>query len=238
MSETKDIPLDERIILALDVPSAGEARRLVEALSPGLRFFKVGLQLFLAAGFPLVEELAAAGLRVMLDLKFFDVPSTVAEAVRQVSGRGVAYTTVHGDDAIMEAAAGAARDVGVLAVTVLTSLDDADLKAMGYGLSAAELVAFRAKRAKETGCRGVVCSGREAAEVRKAVGPDMVIVTPGIRAGAVGDDQKRTLTPADAILAGADHLVVGRPLREARNPLAAAEMMQREIASALEKMET
>jgi orotidine-5'-phosphate decarboxylase len=231
--EAKRIPIEDRIIVALDVPGEREAREVVERLAPKIGFFKVGLELFLAGGFSLVDEMVKQGLKVMLDLKFFDVPNTVAAAVRQVSGRGITYTTVHGDDAILEAAAGAARGVGVLAVTVLTSLDDSDLREMGYGSTVADLVAARAKRARELGCAGVVCSGREAKRVREELGREPVIVTPGIRPAATRDDQKRVVGPKDAILSGADHLVVGRPIREAQDPSSVVEEMHGEVREAL-----
>lgn len=233
MAHRRQIPIEERIIVALDVGSEEEAWRTIEGLGPMIRFYKVGLELFLAGGFPLVEKIAAKGLRVMLDLKFFDVPNTVARAVRQLSGRGIAYATVHGDDAILKAAIQAAQDVKILAVTVLTSLDDSDLRAMGYRATVGELVLERATRARDLGCPGVVCSGLEAGRLREELGEEIVLVTPGIRPGVAADDQKRVVSAGEAILNGADHLVVGRPIREARDPRAVAASMQEEIRQAL-----
>ena len=235
----KDIPLDERIIFALDVDSAEEAKRWVTALEGRIRFFKVGLELFLAAGFPIIDWIVGRGHKVMADLKFFDVPETVRKAVLQLSGRGISYATVHGNDPILAAAASAKGDLKVLAVTVLTSFGEEDMRAMRFSGAIEDLVYFRARRALELGCDGVVSSGLEAARLRESLGPRLLLVTPGIRPGAnlvdESDDQKRVATPYAAIKAGADQVVVGRPLRAAPDPLALAAAMQKDIARALEE---
>ncbi len=175
----KNISLDKRIIFALDVETPKEARIWVEKLEPRVKFFKVGLQLFLAGGFDIVEWILKRGSEVMLDLKFFDVPQTVASAVKQVGGRGVSFTTVHGNDAILRAAAEAKQGVKILAVTVLTSLDQGDLNDLGFQCSPEELVLSRARRALQVGCDGVVSSGLEAPKLRKRTGREF----PGGGAG-------------------------------------------------------
>ncbi len=228
------IPNDQRLIVALDVPSGNEARELVQALGDSVSFYKVGLELFTGAdGFAVVDWLSAHGKQVFVDLKFFDVPATVARAVKQLCGRNITFATVHGNDAIMRAAAEASGDVGILAVTVLTSLDSADMRDLGFDCDIPALVRSRARRALNLGCAGVVASGEEAAVLRTTLGDDGVIVTPGIRPGHHDDDQKRAVTPTQALRDGADYLVVGRPIRDADSPKAAAEQIQAEIRSAL-----
>ncbi|NDY43026.1 orotidine-5'-phosphate decarboxylase [Dissulfurirhabdus thermomarina] len=231
----RDIPLEKRIIFALDVPTGAAARDWVRRLEPRVRFFKVGLQLFLAAGFGVVDWILARGHEVMLDLKFFDVPETVRLAVAQLAGRGVSFATVHGNDAILRAAVAAKGDVRLLAVTVLTSFDESDLRAMGMTGSVEDLVLRRARRAQELGCDGIVASGREAARVRAELGDGLLVVTPGIRPAGPGpgDDQRRKATAGEAVAAGADHVVVGRPVRDAADPLVAVTALQDEIAAAL-----
>ncbi len=233
----KDIPLNERIIFALDVDNAEEAKAWVLALESRIGFFKVGLELFLAAGFPMIDWIIGRGHKVMADLKFFDVPETVRKAVLQLAGRGISYATVHGNDPILKAAVSAKGDLKVLAVTVLTSFGEEDMRAMRFSGTIEELVFSRAKRALELGCDGVVSSGLEAARLRESLGPRLLLVTPGIRPGAnlvdEADDQKRVATAYAAIRNGADQVVVGRPLRAAPDPLALAEAMQQEIAQAL-----
>jgi len=236
MSE-KNIAIRDRIILALDVEDEQAARELVKNTEAGLGFYKVGLELFLAAGFPMIDWLVDRGHKVMLDLKFFDIPETVKRAVARLSGRGITFATVHGNDAILEAAIAARNEVKILAVTVLTSFGEADLVAMGLSRPVADLVRFRAARALELGCDGVVCSGLEAEDLRRELGPGLIMVTPGIRPGANrmsgGDDQTRIITPGEAIRRGADYLVVGRPISRAADPLAVIESMQAEIAAVL-----
>ncbi len=242
----------DRLILALDVAGETAARDLVARLGPAVEFYKLGLGLLTSAPyFALVDWLAGEGREIFADLKFFDIPATVAAAVDGLRGRGIRYVTVHGDPAIMQAAVEAARgELGILAVTVLTSLDLDDLRAMGYAADSVEsLVLARAQQAQAAGCAGVIASGREAQAIRAAVGRPMTafgepfrIVTPGIRpapaadgtlAGAV-NDQKRVMTPADAFAAGADYIVVGRPIRDAADPRAAAEALQTTIADFFE----
>ncbi len=232
------MPLGERLIMALDVRDQGQAMELVTMLAPTVRFFKVGLELFLAAGFEVVERILERDCKVMLDLKFYDVPNTVGAAVRQVAGRGVSLATVHGDPAIMHAAAMAQgtehASFGLLAVTALTSLGQEDLKSMGFGGRLEELVLMRGRQAQDAGLAGVVCSPREVALLRRELGWGLRIVTPGIRPrNADQDDQKRTSTAEGAIRHGADHIVVGRPIRLAQDPLAAATAILEEIEAAL-----
>lgn len=241
MSDPTAIPSDERLIVALDVPDAAAARRLVETLGPSVRFYKVGLELAMGGGYPdLVDWLVARGLRVFLDLKFFDIPETVARAVERLAGRGVSFTTVHGNQRMMEAAARAkGPDLKVLAVTVLTSLDQGDLDDLGFSTDVRKLVLSRARRALEAGCDGVVTSGHEAEAIRRELGDRLLVVMPGIRpvwndrepaAPSPTDDQKRTVDVEEAFARGADHIVVGRPIRSATDPRAAAEAIQARIA--------
>lgn len=229
-----NIPAAKRLIIALDVPTGAQARDLVEDLGDTVSFYKVGLELFTGDdGFAMVDWLTRRGKQVFVDLKFFDVPATVARAVSQLRGRQVSFATVHGNDAMMRAAAEAAGEVGILAVTVLTSLDAADMRDLGFDCDIPALVRSRAQRAVALGCAGVVASGQEAAMLRKTLGDDGLIVTPGIRPVRQDDDQKRTVTPTQALRDGADYLVVGRPVRDAGNPREAARVIQDEIASAL-----
>lgn len=227
----KDIPSRERLIFALDVPGGEEARRFVEVLGDTVHFYKLGLELFMAGGyFELVDELIQNGKQVFVDLKFFDVPQTVESAVRQLSKRKVSFASVHGNQNILEAACAAKNGVKVLAVTVLTSLDESDLKDLGFECSPKELVLSRARRALEAGCDGVISSGLEAADLRRDFGQHFVIVTPGIRPVANVDDQKRTVDVEEAFLSGADYIVVGRPIKAAADPRQAAERIQDRIA--------
>ncbi|MDB3945169.1 orotidine-5'-phosphate decarboxylase [Gammaproteobacteria bacterium] len=228
------IPAAKRLIIALDVPTGVEARDLVEDLGDTVSFYKVGLELFTGEdGFAMVDWLTSQGKQVFVDLKFFDVPATVARAVSQLRGRQVSFATVHGNDAMMRAAAEAAGEIGILAVTVLTSLDAADMRDLGFDCDIPALVRSRAQRAVALGCAGVVASGQEAAMLRKTLGGDGLIVTPGIRPVRQDDDQKRTVTPTQALRDGADYLVVGRPVRDADNPREVARNIQDEITSAL-----
>ncbi len=232
---SKQIPLRERIIVALDVDTTEKAREIVKRCESHVGFYKVGLQLFMASWFESVDWILDRGHKVMLDLKFFDIPETVQAAVFQVNSRGVSLTTIHGNDAIVRAAVEARGDMKLLAVTVLTSFGEEDMRAMGMTQPVADLVFFRAKRALELGCDGVVSSGLEAGRLRDGLGERLLIVTPGIRPGAnvmdPADDQKRIVTAGLAIGNGADHVVVGRPITRSRDPVQVIEMMQREISS-------
>jgi len=229
---TKKIPLEERIIFALDYADPELAKSWVARLDDRLRFFKVGLQLFLAGGWPVVEYILGRGNKVMLDLKFYDIPETVRLAVNQVRDRGVSFLTVHGNGPIMEAAARDKGDVKILAVTVLTSFDEADMAEMGLEGSVADLVITRAQKAMQCGCDGIVSSAREVAMLRQHLGNGFYSVTPGIRPldHGVADDQRRVVTPAQAIENGADYLVIGRPIRNAADPLQTIAAIQQEIA--------
>ena len=229
----KDIPLDERIIFALDVSTTQEAKHWVETLEGHIRFFKVGFQLFLGGWFDIVEWIRNRDLKVFLDLKFFDVPETVKLAVRALTDRGVTFATVHGNNAILRAAVEAAEGVQILAVTVLTSLDEADLRHLGFKCSVSDLVLSRARRALEIGCSGVISSGLEAAPLRKELGDNFLVVAPGIRPVVNVDDQKRTVDVSEAFENGADYVVVGRPIRDASDPVAVTKSMQAQIQSAL-----
>ena len=225
---------NQRLIVALDFPSTDDARRLVAQLDNSVNFYKVGLELFMAGGyFEFVDELAAAGKQVFVDLKFFDVPATVGRAVERLQHRNISFVTVHGNDGIMQAAAASKGDLKILAVTVLTSLDRGDLDDLGFQCDVEELVLSRARRAIHCGCDGVVASGHEAARLRDELGDRLMIVIPGIRPVENIDDQKRTVTVQDAFSHGADYIVVGRPIRDADNPRKVAETIQREIASTL-----
>ena len=231
----KTIPLQERIIVALDVDQPDKAKEMVKRCESHISFFKVGLQLFMADWFNIVDWIVDRGHKVMLDLKFFDIPETVKLAVEQVNSRGVTYATIHGNDPIIRAAVEARGDMQLLAVTVLTSFGEEDLRAMGMTQSVEDLVYFRARRALELGCDGVVSSGLEARRLRGDLGDKLLIVTPGIRPGANvedgGDDQKRIITAGGAIAGGANHVVVGRPITRAEDPIRVIEAMQQEIAS-------
>ncbi len=228
------IPARERLIFAMDVPDAGAARRLAETLGDSVSFYKIGLEVFMSGGgFELLDWLVGRGKRVFVDLKFFDVPATVASAVRNLRNRGVTFTTVHGNQAIMEAAVAAAGDVGILAVTVLTSLDRGDLDDLGFQCDVEALVLSRARRALTAGCAGVVSSGLEAKLLRAGVDDRLIVVTPGIRPveNRPADDQKRVVGVDEAFSNGADYIVVGRPVRDAADPRAAAESIQATIAA-------
>ena len=222
----------ERLIVALDVSSIEAAEAMVKRLGDTVTFYKIGYQLAYAGGLPYARTLIDAGKQVFLDLKLHDIGNTVAEGVKSVSRLGASFLTVHAYPQTMKAAA-QAREGGlqILAVTVLTSNDDRDLAAAGYGAGVRATAAERAKNALEIGIDGLICSPEEAANLRTIVGSDMLLVTPGIRpAGAAVGDQKRVATPAAAIAAGADYLVVGRPVIAADNPKAAAEAIITEIA--------
>jgi orotidine-5'-phosphate decarboxylase len=237
MLSNKQIPRAERLILALDVPGIAEARRLVERLGDTVRFYKLGLELFMAGGYyEFLSELTRAGKKVFVDLKFFDVPETVASAVKQLRDKGAYFATVHaGNDQMLKAAVDAARgDIRILAVTVLTSLDQNDIDDLGFKADIGEVVLSRARRALKVGCAGVISSGLEAEQLRSLLGQNFLIVMPGIRPvkNAVDeDDQKRVVNVEDAFMKGADYIVVGRPIRSAPDPRKAAQDIQDKIAT-------
>ncbi|WP_420464955.1 orotidine-5'-phosphate decarboxylase [Panacagrimonas sp.] len=226
----------DRLIAALDVPDAEAARALVTRIGDAVGFYKIGMELCMAPGFfELLAWLKAQDKQVFVDLKFFDIPETVARAVGNLAARGADFCTVHGNQSIMQAAAGAKSGrLKVLAVTALTSLDQGDLDDLGFQCDIAELVLSRARRALAAGCDGVVSSGLEVARLRREAPRELICVTPGIRPveNRVEADQKRVMSPAEAIKAGADYLVVGRPIRDAADPRAMALSLQAEIAAA------
>jgi orotidine-5'-phosphate decarboxylase len=228
------IAAKDRLIVALDVPSVTEAQALVARLGDAVSFYKIGYQLGYAGGLSFAQQLAQSGKKIFLDLKLHDIGNTVARGVESVAKLGATFLTVHAYSQTMKAAVEARGDrLKILAVTVLTSYDNADLAEAGYSEGVSQLVARRAKQAREIGVDGLVCSAEEAESLRPQVG-SLVLVTPGIRpAGAAAGDQKRIMTPARAIAAGADYLVVGRPVVEAADPKAAAEMIVAEIAGAM-----
>jgi orotidine-5'-phosphate decarboxylase len=226
----------DRLIVPLDLPGLAEAEAMVVRLGDSVSFYKIGYQLAFAGGLPLVRELTGAGKKVFVDLKLHDIGNTVARGVESVAKLGATFLTVHAYPQTMKAAVEgrAGSSLKILAVTVLTSYDDGDLHAAGYRLNVTDLVEARAQQAQVLGVDGLVSSPEEAASLRKIVGHQMNLVTPGIRpAGSSSDDQKRIMTPARAIAAGADYLVVGRPITGAADPKAAADAIQAEIAQAL-----
>jgi orotidine-5'-phosphate decarboxylase len=225
----------DRLIVALDLPSVAAADAMVARLGDAVSFYKIGYQLAFAGGLGLAEELARAGKQVFLDLKLHDIGNTVGKGVESVARLGAAFLTVHAYPQTMRAAVDARgqSNLRILAVTVLTSYDDADLASAGYDFTVPELVAERAAQARDMGIDGLVCSAAEAANLRGIIGHSMTLVTPGIRpAGAERGDQKRIMTPAAAVAAGVDYLVVGRPILEASDPKAAAQAIVAEIADA------
>jgi orotidine-5'-phosphate decarboxylase len=231
----KQIAAADRLILALDVPNIAAAKQLVEQLDDSVRFYKIGLELAMSGEyFPLMRWLLDSGKQVFADLKFYDIPATVAAAVRQLADCGASFLTVHGDRSIMEAAAAAkGNELRVLAVTVLTSISQEDLEQTGVSISIEELAALRARQAVNAGCDGIIASGLEVRRLRAHIGADPLIVTPGIRPleGRKLDDQRRVVTPTQAFEAGADYIVVGRPIRAAADPKGAATAIQAEIAA-------
>jgi orotidine-5'-phosphate decarboxylase len=234
MQPAKIAPRD-RLIVALDLPSVEAAEAMIDKLGDAVTFYKIGYQLAYAGGLPLVQKLAGSGKKVFLDLKMHDIGNTIARGVESVSKLGATFLTVHAYPQTMKAAVEArGPNLKILAVTVLTSYDDGDLHAAGYRLNVSDLVEARAQQAQVLGVDGIVCSPEEAAHLHKIVGHQMHLVTPGIRpAGAATGDQKRIMTPGRAISAGADYLVVGRPIVEAADPKAAAEAIHTEINQAL-----
>ncbi|PZN72292.1 MAG: orotidine-5'-phosphate decarboxylase [Candidatus Methylumidiphilus alinenensis] len=230
---TKPIPDRERLIMALDVPSVEEAKTIVGEIGDSISFYKVGLELFMSGGyFELIKWLNEKGKKVFVDLKFFDVPETVARAVRALNGKGIEFATVHGNDAIMKAAAREKGTVKILAVTVLTSLDRGDLDDLGFDCDVEKLVVSRARRALALGCDGVISSGLEVSVLRKEIDNKLLVISPGIRPveNRQEDDQKRVVTVSQAFLNGTDYIVVGRPIRDALDRRESAERVQRQIA--------
>jgi len=226
----------DRLIAALDVPEAADAQTLVERIGDAVSFYKIGMELCMAPGFfDLLDWLRTQDKQVFVDLKFFDIPETVGRAVARLSKCGAQFCTVHGNQSIMMAAAQAkSNGMKVLAVTALTSLDRGDLDDLGFKCDVESLVLSRARRALAAGCDGVVSSGLEVERLRAEAPSELIVVTPGIRpVENTNEDQKRVMTPARALAAGADYLVVGRPIRDAADPRAAALAIQAEIASAL-----
>jgi len=227
------IPRAERLIVALDVPDAGQARALAEKLGDAVRVYKVGLELFSAGGyFELIEWLTARGNKVFADLKLYDIPETVRRAVANLRSCGATFLTVHGHRSVMEAAAKEKGGMKILAVTVLTSFDQRDLDELATRKALQDLVMDRARGALETGCDGVISSPQEAARLKAEFKDRLLVVTPGIRPadGRQADDQKRTMDVAQAFAAGSDYIVVGRPIRDAADPRAAAQAIQKTIA--------
>ncbi len=235
---TKNIPVHDRLIFALDVSGPEAAKQLVNQLGDSVSFYKLGLQLFMAGGyFELVRWLQDRGKKIFVDLKFFDVPQTVRSAVRELKKYGVSFATVHGNDSILRAAVEEKNGLGILAVTVLTSLDQADMEDLGFRADVRDVVLSRARRALEIGCDGIVSSGLEAADIRQELGDRLVIVTPGIRPVRNIDDQKRTVDVEEAFRNGADYIVIGRPIREPvdfATPREAAESIQERIRTLFE----
>src|SRR5512137_1380869 len=223
----------DRLIVALDVETVEAARALVSTLGDAVSFYKIGMELAYGGGLTLAQELKDSGKRVFIDLKLHDIGATVERATRQIARMGMDFLTIHAYPQTMAAARAGAGDLKLLAVTVMTSYDDADLAEAGYAYGVADLVARRAAQARAAGIDGLILSPLELAAIRPVVGPDMLLVTPGVRpAGADAGDQKRIMTPAQAIAASANHIVVGRPVTRAADPRAAANAIVAEIAGA------
>ena len=230
---SKPIPVNERLIMALDLPSIEEAQALVIELGDSVIFYKVGMEIFMCGDyFGFIEWLKQQGKKVFVDLKFFDVPATVGRAIAALSHKGVDLATIHGNDAIMEAAAANKGDLKVLAVTALTSLDRGDLNDLGFDCDVRDLVLSRAKRALAIGCDGIVSSGLEVQMLREELDHKLLVITPGVRPvdNRVEDDQKRVVSVESAFQNGADYIVVGRPIRDAKDPRAIAQTIQSQIA--------
>jgi orotidine-5'-phosphate decarboxylase len=234
----KNIAAKDRLIFAMDVPDCDRARKLADELGDAVTFYKIGLELMMSGGyFDLLDWMLAKEKKVFCDLKFFDIPATVGSAVRQLKDRGATFVTVHGNQSIMQAAAENKGDtLKVLGVTVLTSLDRGDLDDLGFDCDVGELVLSRARRALEAGCDGVISSGLEVPRLREFIDAKLLVVTPGIRPvdNKPEGDQKRVVTVETAFASGVDHIVVGRPIRDADSPRAAAEAMQATIAAQVE----
>lgn len=231
---TKPIAPSDRLIFALDVPTLAEARTWIDRLGDAVTFYKIGLEFCMSGDyFTLLEELKARGKKVFADLKFSDVPATVKGAVANLARRGADFVTLHGTSGVYRAVVPVKGSLKLLAVTVLTSVDEAEVREMGWDGPVEDLVSIRARKAIDGGIDGLICSGLEATRLRKELGDAPLIITPGIRAASEqgSDDQKRMMTLEEAFRAGADHIVVGRPIRNAADPRAAAEAMQRQIAA-------
>lgn len=235
----KNIPLNERIIFALDVNSLQKCEEWLDLLGPHINFFKVGLELFIAEGFKAVDAVINRGHKVMVDLKFFDVPETVGSAISFLKERNITFATVHGNEPIIRAAVKVKNGIKILAVTVLTSFGEDDMKELGLTGTVEDLVFRIAKKAISLGCDGIVSSGLEAERLRNELGNNFIIVTPGIRPGQnieiQEDDQKRITTAQNAIINGADYVVVGRPIKMAKDPVSVVKSMQKEIEKGLMK---
>ena len=231
VSGSNAIPPDERLIVALDLPSEREALQLVDKLGDTVKFYKVGLELFSSGtGISLIKTLIGRGKRVFADFKFYDVPATVSRAARQLNSLGIDFLTVHAELSVMEAAVEAVDSAGILAVTVLTSFDQHSIESMGFQGNVGDIVLKRARHAYDAGCAGVIASGQEAKSIKAEIDGTLLVVTPGIRKDKFSrDDQKRTVSLSEAFEAGSDYVVVGRPIRDAKNPALAAEEMQSEI---------
>ena len=233
----KQIPLNERIIFALDFSNPIDAKKWVEKVDGKIKFFKVGLELFLAGWWDIVDYIVSRGNKVMVDLKFFDIPETVKLAVKQLQNHNITFATIHGNESIIKAAVSEKGDLKILAVTVLTSFDESDMQEMGvsYNKKVSDLVQIRAKKALKLGCDGLVSSPLEALALRKEFGENFFIVTPGIRESSdiLKDDQKRISTAKEAILNGADYVVIGRPISTSKDPLHTIHTIQEEIKKAL-----
>ena len=233
----KNIPLNERIIFALDFSDPKEAKEWVRKLESHVKFFKVGLQLFLAGWWPIIEYIVERNNKVMVDLKFFDIPETVGLAMRQLKDREVTFATIHGNRPIIEAAVAEKHGVKILAITVLTSFDESDMREMGFNRSVKDLVLIRSRKALKLGCDGIVSSAHEAPALREELGSNFLIVAPGIRPGLnidiEKDDQKRIATATQAISNGADYVVIGRPISTSPDPLRSVQSIQKEIEKGL-----
>ncbi|APG83120.1 orotidine 5'-phosphate decarboxylase PyrF [Sinorhizobium americanum CCGM7] len=226
----------DRLIVGLDIPTTAEAEKIVSTLGDEVLFYKIGYQLVFAGGLDFARDLAAGGKKVFLDMKLLDIDNTVAKGVENIARMGMSMLTLHAYPKAMKAAVDAAKgsSLCLLGVTVLTSMDAQDVVDAGYGTDPHSLVLRRAEQARAASMGGIVCSAEEAAAVREIIGADMAVVTPGIRlAGAEKGDQKRVMTPAEAIRAGSSHLVVGRPIVKAADPLAAGRAILAEMESAL-----
>ena len=226
----------DRLIFAVDVPEVEQAKDLVTELGPSVDFFKIGMELMMTGDyFELLDWLVERDKKVFVDLKLFDVPATVSKAIKRLSKRGAYFTTIHGNQSMMEAAAAEKGDLKVLAVTALTSLDRGDLDDLGFDCAVEDLVISRARRAYESGVDGIVASGLELPSIRKALEDKILIVTPGIRPveNRQTDDQKRVVTVERAFQDGADYIVVGRPIQNADNPREAAELIQESISNSI-----
>jgi len=231
----KDINVEDRLIFALDLPEINQAKDIVTELDDSVNFYKIGMEMLMTGGyFELLNWLIRKDKKVFVDLKFFDVPETVGRTIARLSDYGATFTTIHGNQALMEKAAENKNDLKILAVTALTSLDRGDLDDLGFDCDVQELVISRAKRAFEAGCDGVVSSGLEVPYIRKYVDNKLIAVTPGIRPVANDDDQKRVVDVATAFKSGSDYIVVGRPIKNAENRYQAASDIQKIIRSVFE----